>query len=860
MKKLLLIDGNSLVFRAYHATMYGKMMTTSNGIPTNALYGFALMMQKAIELITPDRILVAFDAGKKTFRHDVYAEYKGTRKPADDELKIQFPIVREYLDAMNISRYEQEGIEADDIIGSMVKKYPDWQINVLSSDKDLLQLIDETTSVWLMKKGLSEIEEMDIEALYARYQLAPKQIIDLKGLMGDASDNIPGIPKVGEKTALKLLEQFGSVENLLANTSELKGKLKENVEANAHLALLSKDLATIRTDFNLPIDIDSLTYEVDVKKIYDFYRKYEMESFLKKLDVPVENTDTELTYEIVDSIANVELNEPTALYYAYDLRNPDMMYGYALKNSRGCYYIRYEDTLKDIAWDAWLASDSIKIVYDIKELLHVQDRFGLTKLSKYFDMMLSSFLNHSQTNHYELLLEQNNLHISYTLEDLFGKVNKPILVEEERVVQYACEQAHALFVLYPIVKEQMKQLQLESLYYDVELPLASVLYEMEKTGIRMEEDVLDQIAKETYQKLQDLSAVIYEYAEEEFNINSPKKLGEILYDKLGLPSGKKRSTAVDVLEKLRSAHPIIEYLMEYRKYQKLYSTYAEGLKKYIHEDGKIHTKYNQCVTQTGRLSSSEPNLQNISVRSEEAREIRKAFVPEKGCVLVSADYSQVELRILAHLANEQQLIDAFCSNMDIHTKTAMDVFKVAENEVDSNMRRKAKAVNFGIVYGISDFGLSEQLQITRKEAQSYIQSYFESYPGIKKYMDDVVSFCEENGYVVTMLNRKRDIPEIKDKNYMVREFGKRAAMNAPVQGTAADLIKVAMIHIANRMKELNLRSQMILQVHDELIFNVYEEELEQMRHLIEYEMEHAFTLQVPLVAQSVCGATWYEAK
>ena len=433
-------------------------------------------------------------------------------------------------------------------------------------------------------------------------------------------------------------------------------------------------------------------------------------------------------------------------------------------------------------------------------------------------------------------------------------------MEEDRLAKYACEQAYALYTLYPVVCEDMKKLQLESLYYDVELPLASILYDMETNGIRIDQKVLDDIATQTYNKLQELSQVIYDLAGEEFNINSPKKLGEILYDKLGLPSGKKRSTAVDVLEKLRSAHPIIEYLMEYRKYQKLYSTYAEGLKKYIHTDGKIHTKYNQCVTQTGRLSSSEPNLQNISVRNEETREVRKAFVPEDGCVLVAADYSQVELRILAHLANEQSLIDAFCSNLDIHTKTAMDVFGVDANEVTSDMRRKAKAVNFGIVYGISDFGLSEQLQISRKEAQGYIDRYFESYPGIQKYMHDVVHFCEENGYVVTMLNRKRDIPEIKDKNYMMREFGKRAAMNAPVQGTAADLIKVAMIHIANAMKEKNLRSTMILQVHDELIFNVYEDELNVMRQLIEHEMEHAFDLKVPLVAESVCGKTWYEAK
>ncbi|MDD6468108.1 MAG: DNA polymerase I [Erysipelotrichaceae bacterium] len=859
MKKLLLVDGNSLVFRAYHATLYGRMMTTRNGIPTNALYGFALMLQKAIEMIVPDMILVAFDTGKKTFRHELYADYKGTRKAVDDELKVQFPIVREYLDAMNITRFEQEGIEADDIIGTIASSHPEWNIHILSSDKDLLQLIDETTSVWLMKKGLSEIEEMTIESLYERYHLAPKQIIDLKGLMGDASDNIPGIPKVGEKTALKLLEQFGSVEELLANTDQLKGKLKENVETYADQALLSKQLATIQTACEIDLSEVSLDYQAEIQKQYDFYKKYDMDSFLKKLEFPTTQQKQQCTYRKVSGFSNDELPDFCALHVASDY-NGDIR-GFALCSNQQCSYIEASDAIDSFAFMLWLQDETkVKIVYHIKDLHHLFAKHQLPLIKGAFDLMIASFLTKSQSDHWQWHLEQNNIQFSYTLEDVYGKVNKPNEIDLDKECQYACEQAMAYNQLYEPIKKEMEQFHLTSLYEDVERPLADVLFDMEKAGIRIDQEILDEIANDTHQKIMDISQTIYDLAGETFNINSPKKLAEILYDKLQLPGGKKRSTAIDVLQKLQGTHPIIDSIMEYRKYQKLYSTYAEGLKKYIHEDGKIHTQYNQCITQTGRLSSTDPNLQNISVRNDEARKIRKAFIPEKDCVLMAADYSQVELRILAHLADEKQLIEAFCSNLDIHTKTAMDVFDVSQNEVTANMRRKAKAVNFGIVYGISDFGLSEQLQISRKEAQSYIDRYFESYPGIQRYMSEVVHFCEENGYVTTMLNRKRDIPEINDKNYMVREFGKRAAMNAPVQGTAADLIKVAMIHIHQRMKKQQLKSQMILQVHDELIFNVVKEEYDVMKELIEYEMEHAFTLQVPLIAECVSGSSWYEAK
>lgn len=862
MKKLLLVDGNSLVFRAYHATSYGTRMTTKNGIPTNAVFGFAMMMQKALDTIRPDAVLVAFDTGKKTFRHAIYEAYKGTRKPVDDDLKVQFPIVREYLDAMQIRRYEREGIEADDIIGSMVKQNPDWDINILSSDRDLLQLIDATSSVWLMKKGLSEIEEMTEASLMEAYHLTPSQIIDLKGLSGDVSDNIPGIPKVGEKTATKWLLEYGTVENVLEHVDELKGKIKDTVKQYADQARLSKQLATINVYCNIPIDPKDCTQVTDVKKAYQFYMKYDMHSFAAKLEQAVNEEQKELAYRVIEQLPNGYFDETTALVVdaCPSSVNEEQVYGMAFYNTKGCYYVRLENAQADEAIAAWLIGAQEIIVVNSKHVFHALRPLFPPFNGHLFDVQIASFLACQTDEDMAGLYQTHGQTMRYRIEDVYGKPNKPIVPDAHIQEVHACEQASAIYHIYGIVKRRLKQLDMEALFYEIEMPLAHILFEMEVEGIRVDESVLDRIAAATYEQMTSLSEQIYALAGETFNINSPKKLSEILYDKLQLPCGKKRSTAVDVLAKLVHAHPIVAKIMEYRKYQKLYSTYAEGLKKYIHADGKIHTQYHQCITQTGRLSSTEPNLQNISIRTEEGREVRKAFIPEPGCVLMSADYSQVELRMLAHMAKEEGLIQAFRDQMDVHTKTAMDVFHVAKEDVTPLMRRKAKAVNFGVVYGISDFGLSEQLQIPRKEAQQYIDGYFASYPRIKQFMDDVVKQCERDGYVSTLCKRRREIPEIHDKNYMVREFGKRAAMNAPIQGSAADLIKLAMIHIDKRMKEEHLTSKMILQVHDELIFNVPEAEREIMKRVIEEEMEHAMSLDVPLEAQCVEGKTWYEAK
>lgn len=869
MKKLLLIDGNSMIFRGYYATLYGSgNMSSRKGIPTNAVYGFVMMMNKALEMIQPDYMLVAFDTGKKTFRHKLYTDYKGGRKETPEDLIMQFAVVREMLDAMNVRRYEEEGIEADDIIGSLVNRYPDLDINVLSSDHDLLQLIDPTTSVWLMKKGMSEIEKMNEQALFDQMGITPAQIVDLKGLMGDSSDNIPGVPKVGEKTALKYLTQYGTVENLYEHIDEIKGKIKENLIEFKDQALLSKKLATIFKEVDVPYSLDELKFEPDYHGLLKFYREYDFNSFIKKLE-PLLSDRKEGKQEDKKEIRGKEvevcpkelLHDRTFFYLDVDQEGFHAnVLGLALKDAEQCVYMQLENVLKDEALLNWLKSEEIKITYDIKKVRHLLSETSIELNGLKEDVMILTFLCDSNLSSFEAMKDRFNLVENKTLEDVYGKGAKMKLAELSEQIEFSTQRLDVIYQLYHLALPIVKEMNLESYYYDVEIPLCDILFEMEKNGVFVDEKILDEISKSLMEKIQRLSKEIFDYAGQEFNINSPKQLGEILFDKLQLPSGKKRSTSADVLEKLALLHPIIPCLLEYRKAQKLYSTYAEGLKKYIQKDGKIHTIYHQCLTQTGRLSSSDPNLQNISVRDEEGREIRKAFLPSENCVMLGCDYSQVELRVLAHMADEKGLIDAFKSGMDIHTKTAMDVFKVSKEEVTSLARRQAKAVNFGIVYGISDFGLSEQLGISRYDAKQFIERYLESYPNISKYMEKQIEFCQEHGYVETLLKRRREIKEIHDKNYMMREFGKRAAMNAPIQGTASDLIKLAMIKIDKEMKEKKLTSKMILQVHDELIFDVPYSEIEVMKELISRNMENAMDLNVPLVAECEQGNSWYEAK
>lgn len=861
MKKLLLIDGNNMLFKAYHATLYGRMMTTSNGIPTNAVFGFIHMIQKALQQIQPDYVLVAWDSGKPTFRHEHYKEYKGTRKEVDEALIVQFPIVREYLDAYGLYRYECDGIEADDIIGTMAKGHPDYEIHILSSDKDLWQLIDSTTDIYVMKKGLSEIEVINEHVLKEKMGLVPQQIVDLKALMGDASDNIPGVPGVGEKTALKLLAQYETLENVYAHVFEIKGKLKEKIVDNKDKAFMSKFLATIKTDAPLPFQMDDLKYHEPSAELYDFYRKYEMNSLLKE-EVKEEKPKLELSFQVVSSLSEDMLHKETVLWADHDCENyyDTQLYGFGVGTNDTLEYISLEDAKKDAVFLAYLKGDDRKITIDAKMLYHICSCHGLPLPSAVFDSVIAAFLLDGSINDYDKLLDRYQLHSGPSKEEVYGKKGKPKLVDEDSRLQYVKTQMEQLLSIKNTLVEGLCSTDMMDLFEELEMPLTKVLFKMEENGVCTDPHVLDDIAIRMSKKIDEISAQIYEIAGYEFNINSPKQLAVVLYDELGLKAGKKRSTAVDVLEKFIHVHPIISLLMEHRKYAKIYSTYAVGLSKHIQRDGKIHTIFNQTLTQTGRLSSSEPNLQNISVRDEEGKEVRKAFVASEGHVLMSADYSQIELRMLAHMADEREMIEAFLTGIDIHTKTAMEIYDVSAENVTDAMRRNAKTVNFGIVYGQSEYGLSEQLAISRAEAKRFIEKYFSSYPKIKIFMDDVIEYCKEHGYVKTLFNRRRYIPEIRDKNHMTREFGKRAAMNAPIQGSAADLIKKAMILIDRRMQEEHMKSTMILQIHDELIFDVAEDEIDAMKQLIEDGMQHAMCLRVPLIAEANYARSWYDAK
>ena len=858
MSKILLVDGNAMLFRAYYASKYGRSMTTSNGIPTNAVYGFITMFKKAMELIKPDYVCVAWDSGKPTFRHHSYDAYKGTRKQLDEELIVQMPIVREYLDCANISRYEQEGIEADDIIGSFSRKYSEHETIILSSDRDLLQLVDNSTTVLLMKKGITEMHLVDEKECVECYGVTPSQIIELKGLMGDTSDNIPGVKGIGEKTALNLLHQYDTVQNVYEHIDEIKGKLKEKLIDGKEMAELSLFLATIVRDADIHLTLEECESSIDENGQNDFFRKYEMKSLISevKQEINVENKDVE--FKVVNEFSILKENISFCLDVDQEENRFATIYGIALSDGHCVEYMEWDTFIHNQKALDFMKSDISKNCYDIKRYYHLFNRENI-EFNVDFDCMIAAFLIDNSINSYESFINRYNFNC-LNIDDVYGKAGKPKLADEFERYEYIKLYVSQLSKVSNQLKNDLIKENCKELFENIEMPLAKVLYEMEKNGVNVDVNVLNKIADETLIEIEKCNKLIYEYAGHEFNVNSPKQLAVVLYDELGLKAGKKRSTAVDVLEKLKFYHPIIEVILKQRKYQKLYSTYALGLVKHIQKDGKIHTTFNQCLTTTGRLSSSEPNLQNISVKDEEGREIRKAFVASKDHVLVSADYSQIELRMLAHMANVEKMMDAFNQNKDIHTDTAMHIFNVNQDEVTSLMRRQAKAVNFGIVYGMSAFGLSEQLNITPTEAKNFIDAYFETYPNIQTFMNECIQKCEDKGYVTTLFNRKRYIPEIKDKNYMVREFGKRAAMNAPIQGSSADLIKVAMNNIYKKMKETNCKSKMILQIHDELIFDVPNEEKDFMLKLVSEEMENAMKLTVPLKAEAIASSNWYEAK
>ncbi len=856
MEKLLLIDGNSMLFRAYFATAYGNKMTSSSGIPTNAIFGFATMLQKALKIIDPKYVLVAFDHGRDTYRHKEYPEYKGKRSETPEDLITQFPIIREYLDSLHIVHYEQAGLEADDIIGCLANQNRDYEITILTSDKDILQLVDDNTTVWLMQKGITEMARMDPAAIKERFNLTPRQIIDLKGLSGDPSDNIPGVTKVGDKTAIKLLNDYQSVEGVYEHIDQIKGKLQENLIADRDKAFMSKRLATIITDAPIDVDIEKCLSVPEGRDAYDFYRRYDMRSLADKVDLsdkpaPIvreQERFRERSFVVTAKADPQFLSDHTAL--ALDQQGGLVSFC----NEAGGWDMKLEDFLADENVRAFLESDKVKIVHDIKKWHHLLAERGLELNGRNQDLMIMAFLCDSKIRNLSDLLNR------YQLSGEVKSSSQLDLFDQSDDYQPLNQQASRLLYIAHQLDAELADKQMSELYYQVELPIARILADMEMTGIRCNEQTLDEIAVQTSEKIEFYQNRIWQLAGRQFNINSPKQLAEIIYDELKLARSTKRSTDVKVLSKLTGAHPIIEEILQYRKYSKLYSTYAFGLKKYIQPDGKIHTVFNQCITETGRLSSSDPNLQNISVRNEESQLIRSAFIPEEGCVLVGADYSQVELRMLAHMADEKNLIEAFCQGMDIHTKTAMDVFGVSEQDVTSAMRRQAKAINFGIDYGMSAFGLSEQLQIPVGMARDFIETYYRQYPKVREFMENTVRTCQEKGYVTTIMNRRREIPEINSSDRNVREFGKRAAMNAPVQGSAADLIKLAMIRVYDQLKRQNLKSRMVLQIHDELILNVPMEEKDIIMEMVEREMEQAMELKVPLLAQSTWGSNWMEVK
>ena len=855
--KLLLIDGNSVLFRGFYATCYGNIMKTSKGVYTNAIYAFANMLNKALKMIEPDYCAVAFDKGKHTFRHDIAPDYKGGRKETPEELVPQFAIAREMIQAYGIPYIELDNIEADDIIGSLAKKYK-IDTCILSSDRDMLQLIDDTTSVYVMHKGMSEIAKMDEVALKDEYGLKPYQIIDYKGLAGDKSDNIKGVEGVGDKTAVKLLNDYDTCEGIYEHIDEIKGKLQEKLIRDKDSCFLSKRLATIKTDVDLHDNIEDYRLNINEETRNEFFAKYEMRSLIKK---ETKTVQAKLNTSKVSKISEALLDDAFVYIMSNDFSYYEReIWGLCFGKENQAEYITFEDFKNDEKAIAYLKSDKHKVVYDLKAIKHCLDYNNLSIGGNTDDISIMAFLVNNNLTSPKLILNNYDLDISCELKDIVGTIKKPLEYDEIKVLDYAYEFTLNFAKAYPQIIKQLQDFEMFDLYYNIELPLVEVLYSMECEGMYCDEKELDEIAKNTKEKIDKLEEEIYEEVGHEFNISSPKQLSDVLYSELDLPDFKKGSTNADVLNKLVEYHPVVSKILEYRKFSKLYSTYAEGLKKYINADGKIHTIFSQNITNTGRLSSYEPNLQNISVRDEDGKEIRKAFKPSKDSVLISSDYSQVELRVLAHLANEEKMIEAFNSGIDIHSKTAMDVFKVNLEDVTDNIRRNAKAVNFGVVYGISDFGLANQTSLSFKDAKKFIEDYFETYPNIKNYLDSQVEFCQNNGYVKTMLNRRRYINEINDHNYMIREFGKRAAMNSTIQGSAADLIKIAMVNSYKKLKENNLKAKLILQIHDELIFDVPNDEIEKVKALINEVMPNAYKMKVKLDYSLEIGKDWYEAK
>ena len=853
-KRVILIDGNNLLFRSYYATAYnGNLMKNSKGFPTNALFGFVNMLNKIINEEKPEYIMVAFDKGHN-FRKDLYKDYKDGRIETPDDLKRQFPVAKEICDLMGCKYIEIDNYEADDIIGTfarMVDENPEYNATIISSDKDLLQLISDEVDVKLLKQ--KDYVMMNPKTFYETYGLEPIKMIDIKSLMGDPSDNIPGVKGIGEKTALSLLQKYGSLDGVYEHIDEISGKTKEKLINDKENAYFSYKIATIYKTIDFDYTFDSIKYNgPDIDGLTNKYKDLEFNSFLKNLPERVVNTNSD--YEIVKGKINI--NGEYSFYLELDDTNyhKTSIIGASIYDGTKSYYFDKASLMlnRDLL-------NNTLVTYDLKKNIVALNKLGIKTDSKFDTLIAAYLLNYNVKDDLAYLTSTFGLTLPYYT----SIINKKSTLSEEEIISEIVNKAKFLYETYNEFNEKLKSDELDKLYYDMEHPLINVLAQMEITGVNVKSDVIDDLKEDIKVKLELKETTIYNLAGESFNISSPKQLGYILYEKLGLPKGRGKnatSTAHDVLIKYADKHPIINELLEYRNLSKLYTTYLNTFNDYIFEDGKIHTIYLQTGTRTGRLSSIEPNLQNIPVRSEEGKKIRKAFVASDNSVLLSSDYSQIELRILAHISNATSLQNAFINNEDIHTHVASDIFGIPQDSVTPNQRRTAKAVIFGIVYGISGYGLGENLDISAYEGKQYIEKYLSLYPEVNEYMKSIVEKTRDLGYVRTIFNRKREIDEIKNTNYLIRSMGDRMALNTPIQGSAADILKLAMIKIDKLLKEKNLKTKMILQVHDELIFDTPNDELDEVQELVRDTMENIYKLSVPLKVGMSYGKDWYEAK
>lgn len=863
MNKIILVDGNNLLFRSYYATAYnGNMMKNSKGFPTNALFGFVNMMNKIIAEEKPTHIMVAFDKGK-TFRHEKYPDYKGGRGETPDELNMQFPVAKQLLIAMGIKYYEIDNYEADDIIGTFAEfceHDPNFSALIISSDKDLIQLVSDETEIKLLKQ--KDYIRYNRESFKKEYGIEPVNMVDLKALMGDPSDNILGVKGIGEKTALKLLQQFKTLDNLYEHIGDVTGKAVEKLMDDKESAYKSYDLATIVRNVPMTINVQDVVYEgKDTAKLNALYEDLEFYHFLKK-EQELPQKQEELKVTTIHNIDDIPEFKECAVYLEILGSNyhSAKVLGMGIYSDIGAYYLPYE-VLKE---NPKFLCSTIKYTYDLKKTYVALKHLGIDIKNVNFDLMIAAYLlDYNVKDDIAYLANGCGYDISF-YDNVYGKGSKLKEPEEEVIARETAKKAKFIYENIPEFIDKITTEGMLELFNNIEMPLAITLGNMEYNGVYVNKDTLKEMGDEISNKIAITEQEIYELAGTTFNIASPVQLGEILFEKLNLPHGKKNdrgySTAIDVLEKLRDIHPIIPLIIDYRMLTKLYTTYIEGLMNSVHDDGKIHTIYTQTLTRTGRLSSIEPNLQNIPIRNEYGKLIRKAFIPSPNSIIISADYSQIELRILAHMANVSSLIEAFNNNIDIHSKTASDIFHIDPSEVTSNQRRIAKAVNFGIIYGISGYGLSENVGITPSEAKKFIDEYLKTYPGINEYMNNTIKQAHVDGYVKTLFNRKRNIPELDNKNYMIRSSGERMALNTPIQGTSADIIKMAMVKVEEEFNKQGLKSKMILQVHDELIFDCLISEKDIVESIITNVMENVCKLTVPIKVDIKSGIDWYQAK